>query len=156
MLAGVAAAYIGPNGNRTQSAIAAHLYAVVFGLSALMICAMGVLTMYVPSTPKSLKGGSGRSLLTIAKQPNFQLALAAAVAAWSIMSLLMTATPVAMHEVDGFNMKIRLSLFKATLRRCFYLPGDGNLNRSIWRTADDRGGRSHSWCLPGYRVHRSN
>ena len=71
-----------------------------------MICAMGVLTMYVPTTPKSAQQeGSGRSLLTIAKQPNFQLALAAAVAAWSIMSLLMTATPVAMHEVDGFNMQ---------------------------------------------------
>ena len=71
-----------------------------------MICAMGVLTMYVPTTPKSAqKEGSGRSLLAIAKQPNFQLALAAAVAAWSIMSLLMTATPVAMHEVDGFNMQ---------------------------------------------------
>ena len=108
MLAGVAAAYIGPKmATELQSAIAAHLYAGSFlGLSALMICAMGVLTMYVPTTPKSAQQeGSGRSLLTIAKQPNFQLALAAAVAAWSIMSLLMTATPVAMHEVDGFNMQ---------------------------------------------------
>ena len=108
MLAGVAAAYIGPKmATELQSAIAAHLYAGSFlGLSALMICAMGVLTMYVPTTPKSAQQeGSGRSFLTIAKQPNFQLALAAAVAAWSIMSLLMTATPVAMHEVDGFNMQ---------------------------------------------------
>ena len=108
MLAGVGAAYIGPKmATELQSAIAAHLYAGSFlGLSALMICAMGVLTMYVPTTPKSdRQRGSGRSLLTIAKQPDFQLALAAAVAAWSIMSLLMTATPVAMHEVDGFNMQ---------------------------------------------------
>ena len=42
------------NGDELQSAIAAHLYAGSFlGLSALMICAMGVLTMYVPTTPKS-------------------------------------------------------------------------------------------------------
>ena len=55
MLAGVAAAYIGPKmATELQSAIAAHLYAGSFlGLSALMICAMGVLTMYVPTTPKS-------------------------------------------------------------------------------------------------------
>jgi MFS family permease len=70
-----------------------------------MIAAAGVLTFYVPNTPVSAtQGGDGRPLLEIAKQPNFQLALASAVAAWSIMSLLMTATPVAMHEVDGFNM----------------------------------------------------
>ena len=51
MLAGVAAAYIGPKmATELQSAIAAHLYAGSFlGLSALMLCAMGVLTMYVPS-----------------------------------------------------------------------------------------------------------
>ena len=35
---------------------------------------------------------------------------------------VLTTTPVAMHEVDGFNMQMRLSLFKATLWRCFYLP----------------------------------
>ena len=107
MLAGVVAAYIGPKlATELQSAVSVHLYAGSFlGLTGLMIAAAGVLTFYVPNTPVSAtQGGDGRPLLEIAKQPNFQLALASAVAAWSIMSLLMTATPVAMHEVDGFNM----------------------------------------------------
>ena len=107
MLAGVVAAYIGPKlATELQSAMSVHLYAGSFlGLTGLMIAAAGVLTFYVPNTPVSAtQGGDGRPLLEIAKQPNFQLALASAVAAWSIMSLLMTATPVAMHEVDGFNM----------------------------------------------------
>ena len=107
MLAGVVAAYIGPKlATELQGALSVHLYAGSFlGLTGLMIAAAGVLTFYVPNTPVSAtQGGDGRPLLEIAKQPNFQLALASAVAAWSIMSLLMTATPVAMHEVDGFNM----------------------------------------------------
>ena len=107
MLAGVVAAYIGPKlATELQGAVSVHLYAGSFlGLTGLMIAAAGVLTFYVPNTPLSAtQGGDGRPLLEIAKQPNFQLALASAVAAWSIMSLLMTATPVAMHEVDGFNM----------------------------------------------------
>ena len=107
MLAGVVAAYIGPKlATELQGAVSVHLYAGSFlGLTGLMIAAAGVLTFYVPNTPVSAtQGGDGRPLLEIAKQPNFQLALASAVAAWSIMSLLMTATPVAMHEVDGFNM----------------------------------------------------
>jgi len=107
MLAGVVAAYIGPKlATELQGVVSTHLYAGSFlGLAGLMIAAMGVLTFYVPNTPVSAtQGGDGRPLLEIAKQTNFQLALASAVAAWSIMSLLMTATPVAMHEVDGFNM----------------------------------------------------
>ena len=107
MLAGVVAAYIGPKlATELQGAVSVHLYAGSFlGLTGLMIAAAGVLTFYVPNTPVgATQGGDGRPLLEIAKQPNFQLALASAVAAWSIMSLLMTATPVAMHEVDGFNM----------------------------------------------------
>jgi len=107
MLAGVVAAYIGPKlATELQGVVSTHLYAGSFlGLAGLMIAAMGVLTFYVPNTPVSAtQGGDGRPLLEIASQTNFQLALASAVAAWSIMSLLMTATPVAMHEVDGFNM----------------------------------------------------
>ena len=42
------------NGDRTPICDCSALYAGSFlGLSALMICAMGVLTMYVPTTPKS-------------------------------------------------------------------------------------------------------
>lgn len=107
MLAGVVAAYVGPKlATELQDAVSAHLYAGSFlGLTGLMITAVGVLAFYIPNTPTGpAQGGDGRRLLEIAKQPNFQLAVASAVAAWSIMSLLMTATPVAMHEVDGFNM----------------------------------------------------
>ncbi len=44
--------------------------------------------------------GEGRPLLTILKQPQFLVALVAAISSYALMSLVMTATPLAMIEHD--------------------------------------------------------
>ena len=108
MLAGVVAAYIGPElATRLKHVSGMALYAGSFiGLSFFMLAAMTVLFFYRPGKmPVAVKGQSGRPLLEIARQVNFKLALGAAVAAWSIMSLLMTATPLSMHHLDLFNLE---------------------------------------------------
>ena len=108
MLAGVVAAYIGPElATQLKHVSGMALYAGSFiGLSFFMLAAMTVLFFYRPGKkPVAVKGQSGRPLLEIARQVNFKLALGAAVAAWSIMSLLMTATPLSMHHLDLFNLE---------------------------------------------------
>ncbi len=109
MLAGVVAAYIGPElATRLKQVSGMALYAGSFiGLSFFMLAAMMVLFFYQPGKMAlSAKGEhSGRALTEIAQQINFKLALGAAVAAWSIMSLLMTATPLSMHNLDLINLE---------------------------------------------------
>ena len=107
MLAGVVAAFLGPKiATSFQSAVADALYAGSFvGLSVLMIGAMLVLTRYRSSSvEQAAVSKGGRALREIILQPNFKLALVASAAAWSVMSLLMTATPVAMHRIDAFDL----------------------------------------------------
>ena len=109
MLAGVVAAYIGLElATRLKQVSGMALYAGSFiGLSFFMLGTMMVLCFYQPGKMTLPAKGeqSGRALLEIAKQVNFKLALGAAVAAWSIMSLLMTATPLSMHNLDMINLE---------------------------------------------------
>jgi len=107
MLAGVVAAYLGPKiAMEMQELVPGALYAGSFlGLSALMGAAVLVLSFYQGDFSASgVGGGQGRPLMEIARQLDFKLAIAASVGAWSVMSLLMTATPVSMHTLDGFDM----------------------------------------------------
>ena len=109
MLAGVVAAYIGPElATQLKQVSGMALYAGSFiGLSFFMLGAMMVLCFYQPGKMTLPAKGeqTGRALLEIARQVNFKLALGAAVAAWSIMSLLMTATPLSMHNLDLINLE---------------------------------------------------
>jgi predicted MFS family arabinose efflux permease len=45
----------------------------------------------------------GRPLAQIVRQPAFMLAVLTAVSANAVMSFIMTATPISMHEFDGFS-----------------------------------------------------
>ena len=106
MLAGVVAAYLGPKtATLLQDLVPSAVYAGSFlGLSVLMAGAGMVLSFYVPdSCETEVDGRGGRSLWQIAQQLDFKIAIVASVAAWSIMSLLMTATPVAMHHLGSIQ-----------------------------------------------------
>jgi MFS family permease len=52
----------------------------------------------VPPPPPIVKGQAGRPLLGILMQPKFLVALLAAISSYALMSLVMTATPLAMLE----------------------------------------------------------
>ncbi len=66
----------------------------LFVLSAVVLS-----RLQVPPPPPVIKG-EGRPLLTILKQPQFLVALVAAISSYALMSLVMTATPLAMIEHD--------------------------------------------------------
>jgi MFS family permease len=107
MLAGVAAAFTGPEvANQLHKLGPWGLYSGSFlGLSALMLCAMMLLSFYPGSNLKvETFEAPQRSLVEIALQPVFLLAVGAAVVGYAVMSLIMTATPVAMHTHDQFSL----------------------------------------------------
>ncbi|MEX2563025.1 MAG: MFS transporter [Nitriliruptoraceae bacterium] len=101
---GVAAAFLGPwNASRSTHLLStpdAGPYLVV-GLLALF--AAGIHTMLkIPRAPKP-EAGQARPLPLIIGQPSFVVALVTATVAYSMMTLLMTATPLAMHG-EGLHL----------------------------------------------------
>lgn len=107
MLAGVAAALIGPEvANKMHFALAWGEYTGSFvGMSALMVCAFVCLAFYPDSVLHTERADEpARPLSVIAAQPAFIAAVAAAVTGYAVMSFVMTATPVSMHSVDHFSL----------------------------------------------------
>jgi MFS family permease len=65
----------------------------LFALAAIVLS-----QLQVPPPPPIIRGATGRPLMSILLQPKFLIALLAAVASFALMSLVMTATPLAMIE----------------------------------------------------------
>lgn len=108
MLAGVAAAFMGPEAaQRLREVSTLGDFAGSFlGLSGFMLITLLMLSFYKnANTLEIADDEEQRGLRTIVRQPIFVLAICAAVVAWSVMSLLMTATPVSMHTVEHFNLE---------------------------------------------------
>jgi MFS family permease len=96
---GVVSAVLGPETakwSRTlfQPFLFAGCYAVIVGLAiaaALLLC-----FIRLPRGPRVVLRGSGRPLIEIARQPLFIAAAVAGMVGYGVMSLVMTATPIAM------------------------------------------------------------
>jgi MFS family permease len=100
MAGGVVAAVIGPNlAHWTSGWLAAHEFAGsylsllgVYGLSLAIL-----LFLRIPPRPAAARV-PGRPLAQIARQPAFVVALACGALSYAGMTLVMTATPLAMHR----------------------------------------------------------
>lgn len=89
-----------------------------------VICAAGaaLLTRLPDSAPQPAADSQGaRALREIAGQPDFQLAVVAGIAAYAVMSFIMTATPISMHVHDGFSSGETTGVITAHLL-AMYLP----------------------------------
>ena len=108
MLAGIVAALLGPEvASRYSSVDGLPDYVGSFiGLAVLMALAFLVLLVFFRDTPVRADSAQGeeRPLGIILRQPVVILAIASAVVGYSIMSLIMTATPVSMHEMDHHSL----------------------------------------------------
>ncbi|MFP6808466.1 MAG: MFS transporter [Pseudomonadales bacterium] len=108
MLAGVAAALMGPEAAQRFREVSemAEFAGSFLGLSGFMVIALVLLSFYRNmETNEDDSDEQQRALITIVRNPMFILAICSAVAAWCVMSLLMTATPVSMHTIDHFNLE---------------------------------------------------
>ena len=108
MLAGIVAAIVGPEvGNRLSHTEGLSDYVGSFlGSSVLTTISFFILLFFYRN--QALLGDdtaeSARPLSEIFGQPKLILAMTSAVVGYTIMSLIMTATPVSMHEIDQHSL----------------------------------------------------
>lgn len=95
---GIVGGFVGPTASLWAKDLLPVPFVGSFGvLSVVAIIALVVQSMVrVPAPAASERGGGGRPLTTIARQPVFVVAALAAALGYGIMNLLMTATPLAM------------------------------------------------------------
>lgn len=99
MLGGVFAAFVGPQlVIVTKDLWAPYLFAATYiGQSILAVISAGVLMLVkIPKPPPVAVAGDGRPLAEIVRQPRFVVAVAAGVASYSMMNMVMTSAPLAM------------------------------------------------------------
>ena len=109
LLAGILSAIIGPNvANFSKDLIADHLYSGTYvSLSVLTILPVFFLLFYkTDKNPKieNNKKDVQRSYLELLANPIILQAIVTAAFAYSIMSFLMTATPISMYKIHGFTL----------------------------------------------------
>jgi MFS family permease len=106
MLGTLAAAVVGPQlALVCKDLLPGHEYAGSFLLVAMLcIASAAVLTRYHSADmPATAAGGEARPLAVVIRQPTFLVAVAASVVAFSVMSFIMTATPISMHVHDSYS-----------------------------------------------------
>ena len=99
MAGGVMAAFIGPNlAHWTSTWLVAPFAGSYLALAAILMLSFA--TQLFLEIPRPLREayGSGRTLGAIARQPVFMVAAIGGMLGYGIMALVMTATPLAMHE----------------------------------------------------------
>jgi MFS family permease len=104
MLAGIVAAIVGPEVGRRFSVIDGlpDYVGSFLGLAAMLTASFIILLVFYRNAALGSQDEihTSRPLGQIFKQPALVLAIASAAIGYSVMSLVMTATPLSMHEMD--------------------------------------------------------
>lgn len=106
LFGGVIAAFLGPEiGQWGKDWFTREFTGSFLIMAVILLIALALLYAFRnPVAQKiELETPASRSLITIARQPVFLVALTAAATAFAVMSLLMSATPISMNHVDGFD-----------------------------------------------------
>lgn len=108
LLGGVIAAFLGPE----IAELGKDWFARPFAGSFLLMLAVFTLSAMIFlgfRNPKPYQEHAdepqARSLRVIMRAPAFYIALSSSIIAYAVMSFIMTATPISMHHVDGFNFE---------------------------------------------------
>ena len=108
LLGGIAAAFLGPElAKHTREVLPLGLYSGSFASLALLnMVNCGLLSfLKEPLVAQGADEQQGRPLRVVLGQPLYRTALLAALVAYSVMSFIMTATPVSMHHMDRFSIE---------------------------------------------------
>jgi predicted MFS family arabinose efflux permease len=108
MLSGIFAAIVGPElGRRFSTVGELPLYVGSFlGMAGMLSVSFLILLLFYRNTniPSKDQDSEARPLGQIFKQPQLILAITSAAMGYSVMSLVMTATPLSMHELDHHSL----------------------------------------------------
>jgi MFS family permease len=108
MFAGVFAAWLGPElvvVTRHWLGSPQGFAGTFLGLAIMVAVAMMLMSQFKDTTTQANETyPEPRPLGTIAKQPLFIIAIITGVLGYSLMSYIMTATPLSMHQIDGHSL----------------------------------------------------
>ncbi len=108
MTGGLVAAYLGPEIGATGRDLlqVPYGFAGSFALMSGVLCGGIVLFSFFKEPKKQIAAAvsTDRPLLSIVKAPAFLIAAATAALSYAVMSFVMTATPITMHEICGFSL----------------------------------------------------
>jgi len=125
LVGAIGGAFLGPEiATRAAFVIPETAYLGSFLVVAALSVAAGLLllTLVEPARPKIAADAlPNRSILQLLRQPRFAVAVLAGVVGQGVMTFIMTATPVAMHVVDGFTMAETSSVIRAHVL-AMYIP----------------------------------
>ncbi|HEY7753361.1 MAG TPA: MFS transporter [Steroidobacteraceae bacterium] len=124
MSGALAAAWLGPEiAVRAANLVAGAEYAGSFfaGSGLYLLSALLLARLAPSSVPLSSAAEAPRPLRAIAAQPDFRVAVLAALVSYAVMSFIMTATPISMHVVDGHAEVATARVIQAHLL-AMYLP----------------------------------
>lgn len=109
MLAGIVAAFLGPEVGRSFSVVEGFPDYVgsFLGMAAMLSVSFFILLVFYRDSTfdKQETETAVRPLGQIFRQPKVILAIVSAAVGYSIMSLIMTATPLSMHEMDHHSLE---------------------------------------------------
>ena len=128
MSGALVAAWLGPElAVRTAGLLpSAHYAGSFYAGTGLYLVAAVLLSRMGGSTPAAAADADPpRRLRDIAAQPVFRVAVLAALASYTVMSFIMTATPISMHVVDGHDEFATARVIQVHLLG-MYLPSLGS------------------------------
>lgn len=128
MSGALVAAWLGPEiAVRTAGLVpAAHYAGSFFAGSGLYLLSAAVLWRIPPATAADgTDGVPPRRLGEIAAQPVYRVAVLAALTSYAVMSFIMTATPISMHVIDGYDELATARVIQVHLL-AMYLPSLGS------------------------------
>jgi len=85
----------------------------------LLICALLVAALPYAQQERDGKGATPTPILPTLKRTEVQLAIAASACGYGMMSLVMTATPISMHVLDGFSVETTAEVIRAHMLAMF-------------------------------------
>ena len=105
LLANVVSGFLGPElGRRGQNWFGGHYAGSFISLAAIYVVALVALTFYRDVRPPAVQAAAGRTLRQIVTQRSYLVAVFGAAGAFWVMSLIMTATPVHLLQMHGFDL----------------------------------------------------
>jgi MFS family permease len=128
MCGALAAAWLGPElAVRTADLVpSAHHAGSFYSATGLYLVAAVLLSRISAAAPAGAANvAPPRPLREIAAQPVFQVAVLGALASYTVMSFIMTATPISMHIVDGHDEVATARVIQVHLLG-MYLPSLGS------------------------------
>ncbi len=123
LLGGILGAFIGPElAVRGRYLADTEYLASYLLLACAYLLGLLVIAFYRDApVPEDVTNGGGRPLLEILRQPVVVLAIASAATAYGVMTFLMTATPISMHEHAGHSLEATKWVIQSHIA-AMYLP----------------------------------